>query len=585
MLIECSEENFMSLKKLSKGEISSLLDSIRDEYYNSCALKNYSKERVYYLAFSSIDAIFIELLYSSITKGGNFLDAYFPAIRNAVREELVMFKNNPSGNYDLDPIDKALFNIQKQTLKNLCEFNIIRNRLEVAYIGDVGLYYDSSTKYMEGTQESNSAMLARYEDVEKYSYNKDSFEKNGIDYFVSYIIGIRQAQILNFISGNHSKIKWLNEKQFPSEQLPLIDVNNFIKLNKDLQKLIDFVKEDYISKREVLNKYNFGEFEIDDFKEVYSCLMALCLNKMKLCYTYYISSDYAYNPTVIWKKDDLLSFIVYFSKLNIEKVRYIIEKFLVFRSDFQYFKGREYLAIYQPILSFNEYYIISSTMTLISRAQRKLIWQINKEAKTNELYRNTISEMAHEKEEVMLSEMVKFLKQTKGSIKVNVKFHSEQTKDIETEIDISLYDKQNNMLILIECKDFLPMDNEFERSKQDEKLKEFAIDRATKNTTVENNLLKYMREVHNTGSMPAKVQTIIVSNHYAGSCTEDAPIAIVSKATLFRTLKRFSFDIAKSFAAITSGDIMPSGIKTMDRITKFNGYTLKCNIVDTSSIS
>ncbi|MDE6613303.1 MAG: hypothetical protein K2K28_01975, partial [Clostridia bacterium] len=225
------------------------------------------------------------------------------------------------------------------------------------------------------------------------------------------------------------------------------------------------------------------------------------------------------------------------------------------------------------------------TMMLISRAQRKLIWAINKEADTNIIYRNAISEMAHEKEKLMISELNEFLKQTNCSIVQNVKFHREQTDNVETEIDISLYDERSKILLLLECKDLLPMDNEFERNKLDEKLKEFAIDRAAKNSVVVNNLPKYMKEVHKTKSIPTNVQSIIVSNHYGGSCTEGAPIAIISKVTLFRTLKIYSFDIAKSLAAITSGAIMPRGIKIIEKKTKFNGYTLKGSMVDTSLIS
>ena len=574
----------MSLKKLEKNEIASLLDSIRAEYCDSCVLKNYSKEQVYFWAFSSLDSSFIDLLYRSLQERKNYLDVDFPAIRNAIREELVLFRNNPSGNLNINSFNNCLNDIQTKTIMDLCEFNIIRNRLETAYLGDVDLFYDAATKQMQVTDESNSAALARYEDAEKYSYNKDSFEKNGADYLVSYIVGAKEAIVYNYCLGNLTKAELLLQKYIPSDHIPILDEHNFKFYEKGIQKLIDFVKEDYNAKMEVSQNYKFVEFEINDYKIIYCCLMALCINSMKFCFTECVEKNIIPNPAVIWKKKALINFIAHFSLLSEDKIVYIIDNFLVFRSNFQFNNEREYLAIYHPILDFDDTYIISCSLTLISRAQRKLIWQINKEAKTNKVYEKAISEMAHEKEKLMINEINTFLKQTRCDIRRNVRFHGVQTKNAEVEIDISIYDKKSRILLLMECKDLLPIDNEIERSNQDKKLKEFSKDRAQKSVFIENNLVKYMKDVHRKVEIPNKVISLIVSNHYGGSCTESTPVKIVSKATLFKVLKNSSFNLHKALETISAGDIMPTQIQKIHKICSFNGYTLECNIVDTRLI-
>lgn len=573
------------MKKLNKTEIDALLNEIKAKYYESSQYRNFDRNEMYFMASSTLDAIFIQLLRSNLEEERNVIDEIFPPFRNAFREALVVFGNNPIKNqsFNFNIFDEKAFEMQNELMHDLIQYNVIRNRLEAGYLDDIEIYYDEETKIIKTSRETKSALIARYEDAEKYCYDKVSLVKKGSNHIVAYIMGCEQSRILSFLSNKFQDLKLLDDMRCPKKSTPIFFEDNYKLYKEEILEIITFAETDYEAKCEVAEIYEFENFNLKDYKKVYCCLMALCLNRTQFCFYESMRNGTIPNPNVIWHKDKIIEFINFFTSINEEKIKYILDNFLVFRNEFQYSCGKEYLSIYQPIFDIDDFYVINSSLTLISLAQRKLIWQINKYAKDNSVYENRISLMAHEKEKIMISEIVAYLSKKDYGIKKNVCFKATNTQDADVEVDISIFDSKQKVLILVECKDHIPIDNEIERHRQDKQLMFEAEYRANKNQIIYDNLRLYIENTHSSSIVPDKILSILVANHYGGSNTENAPIPIISKATFFKLLAQASFNLLTVYQNIINKNYLPADLKQKKINVKFLDYTIESWIVSNNT--
>ncbi len=574
------------MKKLNKKEIEALLDEIKAKYYESSQFKNIDRNEMYFMASSTLDTIFIQLLHSNIEEARNVIDVIYPPFRNAFREELVVFSNNPTKNQsiNLEVFDDVTFEAQKDIMYNLVQYNVIRNRLEAGYLEDIEINYDEETKLIKTSQETKSALIARYEDAEKYCYDRKSFMKKGSNLIVAYIMGCEQSYGLSILYDDYEIIQLLKEMHFPTRSTSLFFETNYKLYEKEIREIMKFAESDYNAKRDVTDNYNLSDFDLDDYKRIYCCLMTLCLNRTQFCFCESMRKRIIPTPNVIWHKDKIIEFIHFFTSINEEKIKYILETFLVFKNEFQYSCGREYLSIYQPIFDFHDYYVINSSLTLITLAQRKLIWQINKTADKNKNYENAISLMAQDKEKIMISEILSFISREPFNINNNFRFKATDKQNTDVEVDISILDSNQKILFLIECKDHIPIDNEFERNRQDKLLISESEYRAEKNKIILDNLKLYVNNAHSSSELPEKVLSILIANHYGGSNTEKAPIPIISKATFFKLLKKHSYDLSMVYQSIIKKDYKPAGLKQEKLNTRFLDYTIESWVVNNKSI-
>ena len=570
------------MKKLNGKEINNLWEEIRVRYLESSELKNRDKNEIYFLASSTLDTIFIQLLHDVLWSENKAITEIYPPFRDAFREMLVLFGNNPKmkKSVDFNDFDNATFETQKNVMYELVQYNVIRNRLEAGFLNDIEISYDEENKLIITSEESESALIARYEDAEKYFYDTKTLVKKGADHIVAYIMGCEQSLMFLKMSQKYQFIELLEEMHFPHKNTTLFFENNYKSYKKEIQEIINFTEADYDAKSDISRNYDLGKFDLEEYKKIYCCLMVLCLNRTQFCFCELMRNNIIANPNVIWHKDKIIEFIEFFTSIPKDKIKYILETFLVFKNEFQYSCGKEYLSLYQPLFDINDSYVINSSLTLITLAQRKLIWQINKYSETNSIYENTISTMAHEKEEIMIEEINSFLSNGHYDIKNNFRFKITEKQDTDAEIDVSVLDSKQKVLLLIECKDHLPIDNEIERSRQDKQLISEAEYRAEKNKIIYDNLELYMNKAYSSSVIPDKVLSILIANHYGGSNTENASLPIISKATFFKLLKLHSHDLLKVYQAIVNKNFKPPEMKQEKITSYFLDYTMESWIVN-----
>lgn len=540
-----------NLKTLNKKEIESLYNEIRTTYFDNSNFKAFCKEQCYYYGILTLDSFFV----NTFKNAPSSLDIEYDGIRHSCREFLKLNSEKDSGKIDFK-YNEIEYNNTLAELENLSNYNFIRNRLENAFVkGGIKVCYDDSLKLIDAEEESEKALLGRKMDK------------------------IKPAHDINSALKNSSEVKMISIAQNRFAKCPIINRKNFMSKKEYILSLYDFMMREYDDDSSVTNDFEFDDFSFDEYKKVYCALKVLAYNKMEKSFHENVI------PSVIWKKDELIDFVWKLSGLDIDKVVFILENFLVYDKDFH----KDMIAIYQPVFDLGDYYLISSSLTLFGFAQDKMVYMMNAKVtrdfennkyqrfktKTNEA---TLSKIANFKEKLMVEHYSEFLKDKNFSLEKNVKFSREKIKDVEVEIDLALLDRKQKILFLIELKDFLKGDNEIEQLRINAKINEFVENRKLAQKFVEDNLHEFVKKTFKENAEVDEVFSMLVSKNFAGFEINTA-IPVVEEYMYFNIFEKNNFDLLKIKKQLQENyfgfDVSLNEDEKIEHIFEFNGYKLK----------
>lgn len=490
-------------------EIKEIIDQkiLEEEFFKL------STDNALYLSTLTLDYIFLELLHSVFRQENMDIDHTIEDIRHSYREILkFIYKNKEIKNNEkiLDAdIDIAinLFSLMKY-------YNFFRNMVERTSLGILS------------AEEENLEVL--------FKYNENSCKKDR-DFYV------RIMDKLKLPYNKKSKLNTSSEHKILDLFCDLnINIDNYKSVNeKYIYSLIDKYQKYIIQDAEVEANYTFNSFSLEDFRKVYSILMAFSVLQAR---TGIISRKKNENPNSLIKEWDYSIFIKEiseYSKVLPQKVKLIIDN-LVYDKEF----ASEFTTIYKPLLLCDGKIIFSSMMILISYAQDKFLFALNKENQNEK----TMSKIAKDKENVMTSEIENYLKgKTDWKIKRSA---SIDKSNGGAEIDLAIL--YENTLFLIELKWFMKPESEKGHKVLDNKLNGFAANRLEKQKYIENNLERFVRNNFQIKISPNNVVSCLISKNYAGGIAICDPIPIIDQYLFFNICESCNFDLKKIIEEINN---------------------------------
>lgn len=495
-------------KKLNKKQIEVLWEDVRKNYFNNSNLKKYDKEEAQYYSCLTLDANILDLF--SIPEISPQFEYIIDMLRHSYREILKFSQ------YCVEPSNKKFkytMNEYKdffEEFKKMEKYNMLRNGLELAYNDIVELFYNEDKKQIKLSVPSINYLYTKVYDKEKPSISKIEFEKEHNDRKLFLLLA--EISSIPVLLSKENYYNYINE------------INDSLSFIEQQDSYISTIKKDY----------NFKNFSYYQFKKIYFCLELLCANKLFMVNCTKNNSN-SLIPTVIWMKKDIIEFINFLTGIENQIINNVIS-YLIYDNKIH----DNQLTVYQPLLYFDPQIIINNFLTLHSIIEHKIIKLINLKSEKKSFDNKVLGQIAgnKEKEEMMLSDIFCILKSKFKHIKNNVKYAS------KAEFDIVLFDKQNNILILIELKDFFRSDNEFDNYNRNNELIKFQIKLEEKKQIVKDNIENFFKSTFNFNTqLNCSVESIIITKKAIFFLNNKSETKILDEYAFYQLIIKANYDL------------------------------------------
>lgn len=424
----------------------------------------------------------------------------------------------------------------------------------------------SVKQYYKYRNEGNDKSID-HKDVE-FFFNKNEKYKIIEDLIILYKSDLYDMEINNNnvvfknkkISENHSKLNFLNKLKY-SQRISNIEVCKEVDNSKDPFEDIFNHSLAYISEvRQMKQNVEFDKFYIDEYYKVYAYFYTYAVMGYISDKLFYISKD-----RLIIKLKDYFSFTQ-------EKIKMILDLLT-------YKPGQKIDLICTPLFCVEAVdgemsYLTSWPLFLFSNIERNSFV----------LFNNFNKSISNIKEKMMQNRIkIRIGKFKNLDIKFNININRLNSSDIETDIDMSLFDKEKNVLLLCELKNFNRPDSinehiNFQGRKGNEQL-----NKGFKQLEKIENTLKDRREYvlskclkSKVDKCSLKVEYLLISNGYIGYY-EPNEFKIVEEDEFLNLIDKYEGDINAVMNKVKDIDTLYNDIEcSVDKATfKIGNYSIE----------
>ena len=466
--------------------------------------------------------------------------SYRASITNAIKENIV-------GEFNADLSE------QKQN-KWINEFNVMesynstRNHIERLEKCLLDVCFCEETNTINFTRR----LGVRGERVDEYIRWKDHIKKPSDEVIVA------QEQILSLLldvkNGNkiyNESLTFATRKIWKDQVYPIM----YNSIKSDCEWDFEF-------------EFHSG-FDLEDFYYVYSYLMTISLmqyNHILNCrYRKKQSKLEEMQVSILVNKNQLIEDASENTGVEVDNVKSIIE-LLIYDED--YHKNK--ITIFQPIFEVKDMLFFSTVMILFGQAQDKFLHVLS----TLENYNNDISKLYRQKEPLLLDKLMPKLQNERLIIKTNGMLTDDK---IRAEVDLCIYDKISNIMLLVEIKCFQKFDSENDTERMDNKLRKAIGHRIDKDGLIKSNINKFISQNFVENIDVKEVVSCILSEGYPGSVFVKDDTAIIDEYLFANLFDENCCNLALICDKIVNRKYIPkstelSNAKMRSREWKYAGY-------------
>ena len=530
------------------------IKEIREEIYNGRKEEKFYKENsfasaCYYLtlAFENImnylmsPAVFKIGLRTAQVMQDNKRGAYREALKNVYKfcKRETLF----SPAYDSSKLQEAY-----EEIDNAEQFNIVRHMFEKWEMGRLEARLEDKKLVFSRTKTSRSDDADIYNKILDDLKPEDTRKTNNAPC---------SSKLMEYMSSPEYAQKWDEKKQRPKTK-------TFFKQIKEsaYQKILLDAEEK--------SDYNFREFTLENFREIYAVLLALGVMKFNYYLVNTIHTPYFCDnkPIIVMSRGELIEFIQENTKLGETCISKVLE-YLIYDPEFH----EDKIGIFQPLFCFNDIVFYSPLLVYFSFAQDKFLYII----KEKKQYNQVISQLAKNKEYLMTDEILDFIEEkSQLSFEPNYIIYDGTIK--KAEYDIVLYDDDRNKVLLVELKWFFKADTERQMMWTDRKLSDAVSDRREKEKIFKQNARQMVKDIFGEVNTEPEIMSCIVSRNWAGSTFVHDDIPVLDEYLFKAILEDTSFNFDALFKKMKSKDYLPNftgdGIIYVEEMMNYAGYEI-----------
>ena len=324
--------------------------------------------------------------------------------------------------------------------------------------------------------------------------------------------------------------------------------------NVCFQKYYQICYNKVMADAEEKGDYHLDGYTLEQFKKVYSALMALGLmrfheifrNKLPLkkVERYDANRPIVYG-TIKW----LYSYLARTLKMGEDEVSRIIYD-LTYDADFH----KDRITIVQPLFVFDKYFFYSPTIVYLSMQQDKLLFIYKEKKKAVQL----ISKIAKDREAIMTADLVNAIS-SNSNLKCCTNYRVTELDVTKAEFDLILFDSQENKLLLAELKWFYKADGEYGHFLVDQKIQNSVQLRQQREKIAHNHLNEIMKVfIGNSDYVPEpEIMSCIVSKNYSGSAFLDDRLPVFDQFLFLQELEKCNYNLAMLFEDVKNKTYLP----------------------------
>lgn len=312
--------------------------------------------------------------------------------------------------------------------------------------------------------------------------------------------------------------------------LPLIyDLVRYFLKDSDLE--IGFLKG---------NGYYLGEYLL-----AYCYIVAIGMFKTAYLLSLKGDSDLLNQPSILYPKERLISDIAETVEISEESAKKVIEDMTY---NYEFHKDR--ITIYQPLFEVGDYIICSSYLVFHSYVIDKVmkyfdVKGINKQDLT--VYHKYKSDQMNHRMASNLPQMYSNLRTFENCI---LDFGSIR----KAEVDIVLFDTANKQAVLVELKNYTPVDNEIDALTKEKRINNAIDSRLEKDKRVFENLELFFKE----NNLPIEYlkydfASLLVTNSYTGGVGVKEKIKVIDEALFYYLLDIYNGNMSELLASLDEG--------------------------------
>ncbi|MCQ2801925.1 MAG: hypothetical protein MJ222_04820 [Bacilli bacterium] len=524
-----------------KEQINSIVKTIFNSHLQS-GLYNETRETVLYRLFNAYDSYFVH------RPDGREINYDF--LRMALRACIKFsYEDCKSGNLNERLSYDTIYSYQKEIEKTI-NFNLIRNIIDRARLNQ----FSSSIE--------NGLLVYTHNETDR-SINYDIYQRQILD----TIPGSKHTKDNISVADWATKLAFLikSKQEFKSKQI-------FKPVDSELKPFVEYWFKKYLEdyNLEICN-FKISNYLIGEYILVYSYIAAIAMQKSAYLIKLGDSNELKLHPAFKYPRELLKKHICEFFSFDQDIVESILNDMTY---DYEFHKNR--LTIYQPLHVVGDYYIGSCNSIFTSYIIEKLIkLHDQREGNVAEKLKlhNFLSNRMNDELGYYLDNFdnLKYYKNCKLALNSLTK----------AEIDMVLVDETNKEVFLMEQKRYMPVDNDFDQMRVDEKINVAIKSRLEKDERVLKNIHLFFEQ----NNIPFdyeqyRISSIIVTLNNAGSCYVKDDINVIDEGFFKFAVFCSKGDLKKAREIIQSKEVYDIIDKTIfkdsySQIVEYNGIKVK----------
>ncbi|NFF82336.1 hypothetical protein FC764_14025 [Clostridium botulinum] len=333
-------------------------------------------------------------------------------------------------------------------------------------------------------------------------------------------------------------------------------------------KLADLSVE---SSSELPGEWKLDVFSLNEFKSVWKTLLTLSIIHNTCCLKSGIKGGAINNCVIIKKFDELVDEITKYTQLDITKANTILQ--LLTYSEHNDNKNMD--VIWTPIIPLkNNFVAIPPNLIMIGNPERNLICLVNK------VNSKSYSLVSCKKEESMIEDFKNHINKY-----TNIEFaYTKKLPDPLPDMDIVMFDKNSDVLLIGELKWLLQTDSIQEVCERDKDIKK-GISQASdireyaeKNIDDVINRSYYEKQFH-----PTKIYTCVITRNNIGtSKVEDSTIKVIDEDGIYELIKEAKGNLSIVIEKIENKEYIRDkkiDYKSECKEIEYGGYTFSLDVV------
>lgn len=381
---------------------------------------------------------------------------------------------------------------------------------------------------------------------------------------------IKKNNAINKFNPNDSKIKKASDKLIKNLKVDNETVDYAITPDiwNGFYKLANLSVE---SSSELPGEWELDGFSLDEFKSVWKALLTLSIIHNTCCLKSGIKGGAINNCIIIKKFDELVEEIAKYTQLDIIKVNTILT--LLTYNDHNDNKNMD--IIWTPIIPLkNNFVAIPPNLIMIGNPERNLICLVNK------VNSKAYSLISCKKEEYMIDDFKNHINKYK-----NIEFAStKKLPDPLPDMDVVMFDKNTNVLLIGELKWLLQTDSIQEVCERDKDIKKGISQAGDIREYAEQNIDDVINRSYNEKQFhPTKIYTCVITRNNIGtSKIEDSTIKVIDEDRIYELIKEAKGNLSIVIEKIENKEYIRDkkiDYKSECKEIEYGGYTFSLDVI------